>query len=1344
MPRRLALLVATYRYQDAGLHQLTAPGHDAEALAEVLRDPAIADFDVTILVNKPHHVVGDAISEFYHNRRRDDLTLLYFTGHGLKDDQGRLYLAMTDTRRDHLLFTALSAQQIDEAMESCSSRQKVLVLDCCYSGAFPTGRISKADPQVNTLEKFQGKGRVVLTASDATQYSFEGNQIIGEGTRSVFTRFLVEGLTTGDADLDSDGDISLDELYSYVHDRVIEEMPQQRPKKQENIEGRIVIAQNIHWSLPSHIRDAIESPFARDRLAALEGIAHLHRIGNDLVRAEAINQTCRLIRDDSKVVSAAAMELITSLNPEQARREADEQARREAEEPRWGPAVTSTLAHKKRDERQVVTSPPPLPLPADDTTARSDQLEPEAGADQYTQTGTATGTQTPPAGSAGSRGADPAQARRWTAVDFAIWPLRSAQARREADGQNATKTRVRGPIGLPASWGLVIIGVILFVDGCLLTTIPSLSTLAGILICFGFIPLVVGAVTVVKTVRRRRRDAEGQNATETRAGEPIGPPANWGLDRLIRHQMVLAASVGLGIISLIIVLVVVITSSAGTISVDPGPWKVALTPDGRRAYVTNYSSNNVSVIDTASNTVIATIPVDPGPWEVALTPDGRHAYVTNNGFNRVSVIDTASNVVTATIPVGDHPQGAVVTPDGLRAYVTNNVSNSVSVIDTASNTVTATIPVGVSPQAVAVTPDGRHAYVTNYSPDNVSVIDTASNTVTATIPVGLSPLAVAVTPDGRHAYVTNYGNSVSVIDTASNTVTTTIPVGLGTAPGGVAVTPDGLRAYVTNNNSNSVSVIDTASNTVTTTIPVGASPEGVVVTPDGRRAYVVNSGSNSVSVIDIDTDSTVPVELERFYRQDLAWGGCSAFATTPSEKKAYADPGLQCSFLEVPLDYAQPNGQTVKVGLLRRPASDRAHRIGSLVINPGGPGESGMSTAANLVNQVTNNDLGRRFDFVGFDPRGVGSSKPPVLCRTPAEWDAERLMNLGVDTSPAGVARTESQEKADDAGCVSRTGTNVLANIGTREVVRDMDVMRSALGDKKLTYLGYSYGAVVGASYAESFPGNVRAMIFDGAVDPAQDPIPYLIDQGRGFQQAFDAFAAWCAGSADCTLGQDKSQAVKAFHDRVLPLIDHPVSVSGGRKLSYTDATMGVIQALSSPDSWPTLNHGVQELDQGHGDTLMYLADTYYERSADGTYSTSMDAFQAVTCVDNPPVQDPKVARDADAQYRAVAPFLDTGRPPSRALDNCAFWPVPPTRGPHHPQITGLSPVVVISTTHDPAIPYQAGVNLARDLNGRLLTFEGTQHTAFLQRIGCVDNAGITYLATLKLPPEGTRCKPAS
>jgi pimeloyl-ACP methyl ester carboxylesterase len=488
----------------------------------------------------------------------------------------------------------------------------------------------------------------------------------------------------------------------------------------------------------------------------------------------------------------------------------------------------------------------------------------------------------------------------------------------------------------------------------------------------------------------------------------------------------------------------------------------------------------------------------------------------------------------------------------------------------------------------------------------------------------------------------------------------------------------------------------------------------------------------------------VPAGLGQFYGQALSWGGCSSFAKTPSDQKAYADPDLQCAYLTVPLDYANPNGRTIKVGLLRHPASDPAQRIGSLVINPGGPGGSGMSTAASLADTIMSNDVGRRFDLVGFDPRGVGASEPQIVCRNAAERDRERLMNLNVDTSPDGVAKTESQEKADDEGCVKGTGKDVLANIGTREVVRDMDVMRSALGDEKLTYLGYSYGTRIGTSYGEAFPKNVRAMILDGAVDEAQDPAVQLVDQGRGFQKAFDAFAAWCAVRADCALGPDKSQAVSKFQALVRPLINQPVAVSDGRKLSYTDATIGTVQALYLSDLWPILNRGLGELVQGHGNSLMRLADNYYGRSQDGTYSTEMDVFQAVLCVDNPPIKDRNVARDIDAQYRKVAPFLDTGQPPSPALDNCAFWPVPSTSGPHHPQAPGLPTVMVISTTQDPATPYQAGVNLAHDLNARLLTFEGTQHTAFMQGNSCVDRAGIDYLTSLKLPAEGTRCQPTS
>jgi YVTN family beta-propeller protein len=316
----------------------------------------------------------------------------------------------------------------------------------------------------------------------------------------------------------------------------------------------------------------------------------------------------------------------------------------------------------------------------------------------------------------------------------------------------------------------------------------------------------------------------------------------------------------------------------------------------QNAYIPSADRNNVSVINTVKNTVIATIPVGMFPQGVAVSPDGSKVYVTNETSNNVSVISTFTNRVTgAPIPVGTHPVGVAVSPDGSKVYVTNTSfgSYNVSVIDAAKNRVTVTIPVGQLPLGVAVTPDGaRHppphlraeepgragdatnkVYVANGSSNNVSVIDAVKNKVVATISVGLHPIGVAVSPvqrkredehergdvsgrdrepDGGKVYVANeLSNSVSVIDTATNTVIATIPV--GTDPRAVAVSPDGSRVYVTNANhsqpAGTVSVIDGETNTAIATIPVGNTPVGVSVTPDGSRVYVANAFS-PVSVID--------------------------------------------------------------------------------------------------------------------------------------------------------------------------------------------------------------------------------------------------------------------------------------------------------------------------------------------------------------------------------------------------------------------------------------------------------------------------------------------------------------
>jgi len=365
-----------------------------------------------------------------------------------------------------------------------------------------------------------------------------------------------------------------------------------------------------------------------------------------------------------------------------------------------------------------------------------------------------------------------------------------------------------------------------------------------------------------------------------------------------------------------------------------------------------------------------------------------------------------------------------------------------------------------------------------------------------------------------------------------------------------------------------------------------------------------------------------------------------------------------------------------------------------------------------------------------------------VRCLSSQEQDSYRAADLDDDSTSAGVAKYEQQQQGYAQECVQNTryGKDMLANVGTTAVAKDMDVLRSALGDAKLTYLGYSYGTRIGSTYAEQFPANVRAMVLDGAVDPTQSLVSEEVGQATGFQTAFTQFAQWCAKQSKCALGTDPAQANAAFTALVRPLLEKSVPAGDGRQLSYDDATTGTIQALYSQSYWSYLQQGLQELEQGSGRTLMRLADVYDGRNDDGSYSNEQDAFNAIRCVDDPAVTDENTLLQAQQQYKQAAPFLDDGQPAVAEKDTCAYWTVPATDKPHLPSVSGLAPVLVISTTNDPATPYQSGVNLANALHGGLLTFEGTQHTAFLQNNSCVDNAASTYLIKLTLPATGTRC----
>ena len=491
----------------------------------------------------------------------------------------------------------------------------------------------------------------------------------------------------------------------------------------------------------------------------------------------------------------------------------------------------------------------------------------------------------------------------------------------------------------------------------------------------------------------------------------------------------------------------------------------------------------------------------------------------------------------------------------------------------------------------------------------------------------------------------------------------------------------------------------------------------------------------------------MPAGLEDYYSQQLDWGSCAALATS-EDTKFYRSASLQCADLTVPLAYDDPQGQTVTLKVLRKPATDQNNRIGSVVFNPGGPGGSGIEIVGSFGAYGIGKELNTSFDMVGFDPRGVGASVPEIRCQTDAERDASRAANF----------RTRTQEDVDAAnaaaqaiaqGCATLSGAEqgidgatFLANVGTRDVAKDLDVLRAVLGDNKLTYVGFSYGTSIGTVYAEQFPENVRAMILDGAVDPDSDPDADNIAQTAGFQGAFDDFSTWCSKQTECALGTDPDKATAAFQALARPLLDTPLPLADGRAMTFQDAVTGTIQALYAESLWESLGTALQDFKNGDGTALMGLADYYDGRDASGHYSNFLDAFQAISCIDGSRETDPAQADAVAAKIADAAPFAATGDTPRGIKDPCEFWPAEPTLSPHAPDVTGLPQILVISTTGDPATPYEAGVKLAAALGAELLTVDGTTHTAFLG-IGssCVDDAGTTYLTTLELPPPDTTCQ---
>ena len=431
----------------------------------------------------------------------------------------------------------------------------------------------------------------------------------------------------------------------------------------------------------------------------------------------------------------------------------------------------------------------------------------------------------------------------------------------------------------------------------------------------------------------------------------------------------------------------------------------------------------------------------------------------------------------------------------------------------------------------------------------------------------------------------------------------------------------------------------------------------------------------------------------------------------------------------MPIDYSRPSGATMHVAVIKKPAA--GHPRGSLIVNPGGPGASGVDYvrgSAGTFAGVTAN-----FDLVSFDPRGVGRSRP-VRCVSGAQLDAFVAVDPTPDTAAEHAAMVRSSRDFA-AACYRRNG-QYLEHVGTIDAARDMDVLRAAVGDRKLTFYGGSYGTYLGAKYAQLFPHRIRAMVLDGALDPRQPTAAENRVQAIGFETDLRDFLANCVHTSSCPF---PSSDAEGGLDRLAARIDaHPLTV-GGRHLGPGEFFEGLAFGLYSTSYWSALRQALGNAENGNGGLLLSFSDYLTDRHSDGTYSNLIESNLAINCIDRP---SPRQVSAYDASARAfarVSPHF--GVPIAYGSLPCAFWHVPPVEQAHAVRAKGAPPIVVIGTTRDPATPYVWAKALARQLaSGVLVTFDSDGHTAYEHGNGCIVSAVNGYLNQVVVPRDGLRC----
>ncbi len=460
--------------------------------------------------------------------------------------------------------------------------------------------------------------------------------------------------------------------------------------------------------------------------------------------------------------------------------------------------------------------------------------------------------------------------------------------------------------------------------------------------------------------------------------------------------------------------------------------------------------------------------------------------------------------------------------------------------------------------------------------------------------------------------------------------------------------------------------------------------------------------------------------LERFYDQEVRWRDCEG--------------GAECTQVEVPLDYTDPGGQTITLSVLRIRAGSESQRVGSLVVNPGGPGGSGVEYASNAASYF-GSEIRQAFDIVGFDPRGVGRSTP-VECLSDARLDAFVASDPDPDNR-AEERRAARLQARFGKGCVEESG-RLAAHVSTQEAARDIDVLRAVLGDARLSYFGASYGTFLGATYAELFPDRVGRMVLDGALDPSLSSLRLNLVQAKGFETALRAYVGRCVERGSCFLGGSVDEGTRRIR-RLLDSVEREPLPAGGRRLQVGNAVLGIWAPLYSQGNWDYLDTGLKEAFAGNGTTLMALSDFYVSRGPEGYQDNSLEALYAINCLDHDDAIPIDEVEQHLPRFEKASPTF--GRIFAYSLSSCHDWPISTGRVPAPIAAEGAAPILVIGTTRDPATPLAWAEALADQLeSGVLVRRDGDGHTGYFAGNGCVDSTVESYLVSGKVPRRTVDC----